>query len=47
MLPSDLYALVAAAYPAARSERMEVRNRGEPVDVHVVATGQRADERGL
>jgi class 3 adenylate cyclase len=41
VLSADLYALVAADYPAARSERVEVRGRDEPVDVDVVATGQR------
>jgi adenylate cyclase len=41
VLPADLYALVGSDYPAARSERVEVRGRAEPVDVDVVATGQR------
>jgi adenylate cyclase len=36
VLASDLYGLVAADHPGARSERVEVRGRDEPVDVHVV-----------
>ncbi len=36
VLPSDLYALIADDYPVARSEHVDVRGRGEPVDVYVV-----------
>jgi adenylate cyclase len=36
VLVADLYALVAADHPAARSERVEVRGRDEPVDVAVL-----------
>src|SRR5205085_6756374 len=36
VLASDLYALVAADHPRARSERVEVRGRDEPVDVDVL-----------
>lgn len=36
VLASDLYALVADAYPGARSEELEVRGRREPVKVHLL-----------
>jgi adenylate cyclase len=36
VLTSDLYALVAADHPAARSERIDVRGRDEPVDISVL-----------
>jgi adenylate cyclase len=36
VLAADLYALVAAEHPGARSERIEVRGRDEPVDVNVL-----------
>ena len=36
VLASELYALVAADHPGARSERVAVRGRDEPVDVAVV-----------
>jgi len=36
VLARDLYALVADEHPVARSERIEVRGRDEPVDVAVV-----------
>jgi adenylate cyclase len=36
VLASDLYALVAAQHPDARSERVDVRGRDEPVDVAVL-----------
>ena len=36
VLASELYALVADDHPGARSERIEVRGRDEPVDVEVV-----------
>ena len=36
VLASDLYALVAADYPGARSERVEVRGRDEIVYVDVL-----------
>lgn len=38
VLASDLYALVAADHPGARSELVEVRGRDEPVNVDVVTT---------
>ncbi len=37
VLASELYALVADDHPGARSERVEVRGRDEPVDVRVLA----------
>jgi adenylate cyclase len=36
VLASDLYALVAADHPGARSERVEIRGRDEQVEVDVV-----------
>jgi adenylate cyclase len=36
VLASELYALVAADHPGARSECVEVRGRDEPVDVRVL-----------
>jgi adenylate cyclase len=38
VLASDLYALVADDHPGGRSESIEVRGRGEPVEVHIVST---------
>ena len=43
VLASDLYRLVAADHPDARSERVEVRGRDEPVDVHVVSVRSAAN----
>jgi len=37
VLTSDLYSLVAADRPEARTERLDVRGRDEPVDVSVLA----------
>jgi adenylate cyclase len=37
VLASDLYALVAADHPHARSELVDVRGRDAPVEVHVLA----------
>jgi adenylate cyclase len=37
VLASDLYALVAADHPGARSERVDVRGRDQPVDVSVLS----------
>ena len=45
VLASDLYALVSADHPGARSERVEVRGRDEPVDVHVVTVRPAANQR--
>lgn len=36
VLASDLYALVAIEHPGGRPERVDVRGRTEPVDVHVL-----------
>ena len=36
VLSDDLYALVADRHPAAAAERITVRGRDEPVDVHVL-----------
>lgn len=36
VLASELYALVADEYPGARSERLDVRGRADPVNVHVL-----------
>lgn len=36
VLSSELYALVAAEYPGGRPDRVEVRGRRQPVDVHVL-----------
>ena len=36
VLAADLYELVAADHPTARTERLEVRGRDEPVDVRIV-----------
>jgi len=38
VLASDLYALVAAAHPGGRSERVTVRGRDEQVDVQVLTS---------
>jgi len=38
VLSSDLYALVAQDHPDARSVRVDVRGRDEPVDVHVLTS---------
>jgi adenylate cyclase len=38
VLAADLYTLVAADHPGARSERVDVRGRDEPVNVDVVTT---------
>ena len=45
VLASDLYSLVAADHPVARSERVEVRGRDEPVDVHVVTVRTSTTQR--
>lgn len=37
VLTSDLYALVAADHPGARSERVEVRGRDQRVEVSVLS----------
>ena len=37
VLASDLYALVAAEHPGAVAERIDVRGRAAPVDVHVLS----------
>lgn len=43
VLASDLYEVVAADHPGARSERVEVRGRDEPVTVDVLrAAGARS-----
>jgi adenylate cyclase len=36
VLASELYALIAADHPGARSDRVDVRGRDEPVDVNVI-----------
>lgn len=36
VLSSDLYALVNSQHPGARAERVDIRGRDEPIDVHVV-----------
>ena len=37
VLAHDLYALISAEYPGARSERLSIRGRQEPVDIDVLA----------
>jgi adenylate cyclase len=45
VLASDLYALVADDHPGARSERVDVRGRDEPVDVAVLTVAHSTNER--
>jgi adenylate cyclase len=41
VVSSELYSLIAAEYPSARSERVDVRGRNEQIDVAILTVSRR------